>query len=110
MTDTNYNDGKWHGWNGGECPVHPETLVDIVDEEGETFSDHKAGAADWERCDMFVPIIAFRVTKEHKEPREWLIAVNARGGVVDSDAADSVFFKANYPDAIHVREVIGDDA
>lgn len=22
-----YNDGKIHGWNGGECPVHPETVV-----------------------------------------------------------------------------------
>ena len=27
---TNYNDGKWHGWNGGECPVHPKSMVDAV--------------------------------------------------------------------------------
>jgi hypothetical protein len=27
---TDYNDGKWHGWNGGECPVDPEAHVDIV--------------------------------------------------------------------------------
>ena len=27
---TSYNDGKWHGWNGGECPVHPETEVEFV--------------------------------------------------------------------------------
>jgi hypothetical protein len=27
---TDYNDGKWHGWNGGECPVDPEALVDVV--------------------------------------------------------------------------------
>ena len=24
---TDYNDGKIHGWNGGECPVHPKTKV-----------------------------------------------------------------------------------
>lgn len=24
---TNWNDGTIHGWNGGDCPVHPETLV-----------------------------------------------------------------------------------
>ena len=29
MTNT-YNDGKWHGWNGGECPVHPKTVVDYL--------------------------------------------------------------------------------
>ena len=22
--------GPWIGWNGGECPVHPETIVDFV--------------------------------------------------------------------------------
>ena len=21
-----YNDGNWHGWDGGECPVHPESV------------------------------------------------------------------------------------
>ena len=105
MTDINYNDGKWHGWNGGECPVHPETLVDIVDEEGETFSDHRAGAADWGRCDMFVPIIVFRVTKEHKEPREWwLIGPNW----TDDEEMAKAMEKDGF-EAIHVRAVIGDD-
>ncbi len=26
---TDYNDGKWHGWNGGECPVDPESIIDV---------------------------------------------------------------------------------
>ena len=30
--EPNYNDGRWHGWNGGECPVHPETVVVVVTE------------------------------------------------------------------------------
>lgn len=30
----NYNDGTIHGWNGGDCPVHPETVVKVY------FEDH----------------------------------------------------------------------
>lgn len=26
---TDYNDGKWHGWNGGECPVDPASVIDV---------------------------------------------------------------------------------
>lgn len=73
---TNYNDGNWHGWNGGECPVHPKTEVEAV-----TFSNHgasgfrqasftEAGRLFW-GSDVPYPIIAFRATKEHREPREW---------------------------------------
>ena len=25
-----YNDGGWHLWNGGECPVHSKTVVEAV--------------------------------------------------------------------------------
>ena len=24
-----YNDGNWHGWNGGECPVHPDSEIAV---------------------------------------------------------------------------------
>jgi len=63
---TNYNDGKWHGWNGGECPVHPKTRVEVsgigwVDEDVADDFDWEEGAGH--------PMVAFRVTKEYKEPR-----------------------------------------
>lgn len=32
--------GPWIGWNGGECPVHPETIVEWV-----TYDGAGAGAA-----------------------------------------------------------------
>lgn len=65
---TDYNDGKIHGWNGGECPVHPESRVITwhrnnltqSTESGEYWWDHKGTGGD---------IIAFRVTKVHREPK-----------------------------------------
>lgn len=64
---TNYNDGEWHGWNGGECPVHPETIVIAQHESRETLA---AKYFNWKTEGDF-DIIAFRVIKEHKEPREF---------------------------------------
>lgn len=69
---TNYNDGKWHGWNGGECPVHPETDIECALLQGDGRMGSFSGAAEgiyWD--DELSPVIAFRVTKEYREPREW---------------------------------------
>ena len=62
-----YNNGLWHGWNGGECPVHPFTLVECY------------GGTQWaveithpiKSCAKFrrwSEINAFRVIKEYVEP------------------------------------------
>ena len=79
---TNYNDGKWHGWNGGECPVHPESEVEGVylDEDGKPDfrSPVRDDAAifDW-AWEYAFRLIAFRVVKEHKEPREfWAVQMS----------------------------------
>lgn len=63
---TDYNDGKWHGWNGGECPVHGDSHVEYVTLNEPGISD--AGSLDWNT--EILPIIAFRVVKRHREPRE----------------------------------------
>lgn len=73
MSEVNYNDGLWHGWNGGDCPAHPETVVDLtvwVDAygSGSGLDGHtgiKAGSISWHSVN------AFRIIKEHKEPRQW---------------------------------------
>lgn len=74
---TNYNDGEWHGWNGGECPVHPDSVVQtmIRSEIGKEWDDEefKASGYRWNRCGDIGDIIAFRVVKEHKEPREFWV-------------------------------------
>lgn len=64
---TNYNDGQIHGWNGGDCPVHPETMVKFwVD--GKVDGECRAGKLRWEHKEHAGDIIAFRVVKEYVEP------------------------------------------
>jgi len=62
---TNYNDGKWHGWNGGECPVHRQSIGDLTYYDGTVYTDVKMSAFGWQEPLMF------RVTKGYKEPSEF---------------------------------------
>jgi hypothetical protein len=75
-TTTDYNDGKWHGWNGGECPVHPDTVVDVVwqnNDSGRVGIHKRNKAYIWDENNERInwpAIIAFRVVTPYKEPRE----------------------------------------
>jgi hypothetical protein len=69
---TDYNDGKWHGWNGGECPVHPRSTVEPIWLEGRQGKGSlilEAERVSW--GGKFDVPVAFRVIKEHREPRKW---------------------------------------
>lgn len=108
---TDYNDGKWHGWNGGKCPVHPKTEVDAVAmfralgcEQFQYSSVRTSGDLDWS-ADTAYPIIAFRVTKEHREPREWWICAGRAFASLESAEA----FQASgrlYDRIYQAREVL----
>lgn len=103
---TNYNDGKWHGWNGGECPVHAESITDVVYDDGYMSADDKAGeksAVRWTNGWKGRKIIAFRVIKEHKEPREFWVCYADEKVMIYSPEHDPI----EYADFgfIHVREV-----
>lgn len=88
-TTVDYNDGKWHGWNGGERPVHPETVVDCLCDESEAmYHGLLAGDVDWSTGG------AFRVIKEHKAPREFWI-----------DPTTGSISTAPVSGYIHVKEV-----
>jgi hypothetical protein len=96
-TSSNYNDGKWHGWNGGECPVYPNTVVETVWVNG----DCKKGVASrwkWRVEGQIQYMIAFRVIKEHREPREWWLQRLENGALVAG--------VTEVKGAIKVREVI----
>jgi len=95
---TNYNDGYWHGWNGGECPVHPDTVVEAVWFDIGRVIVQKEPAREfiWDGGGMVT--IAFRVVKEHKEPREFWVFINDFGDLCVTDKP--------FANAIHVREVI----
>ena len=89
---TNYNDGQWHGWNGGECPVHPESIIEVVTGGGGVIK-MAANYGAWD--DPTMQLIAFRVIKEHKGPRDFWI----------SELSGDVY-KTKAPLCIHVREVM----
>ena len=99
---TNYNDGKWHGWNGGECPVHIESVVQVSTCEGW----HTERAGNWNWDDKKTPISSFRVVTEHREPREfWIVA--ATGYAWETEALAKIAAEALVdPTIIHVREVL----
>lgn len=115
---TNYNDGKWHGWNGGECPVHPKTAVEAISADGipthEDFDPslirREAETIDWGRTagDLRAPVVAFRVIKEHREPREWWVNEYHDGVLVINSSKDEADGSAGLGRlrCIHVREVL----
>ena len=92
-----YNDGNWHGWNGGECPVHPKSMVEFVNTHAVT---------DKRKAELitFDDPLLFRVVKEHREPREWWIVDTKSGPWAFNTAREA---KAAYPGCtpIHVKEV-----
>jgi len=65
---TNYNNGQIHGWNGGECPVHPETVVNYWTREGRPYTN-KAQWVWWDHVDDSIYVIAFQVVKAYVEPK-----------------------------------------
>lgn len=62
---TDYNDGKIHGWNGGECPVHPKTVVEIRYWTGVRWS------REAEKCHWPSMRGCFRVVTPYRDPREF---------------------------------------
>jgi hypothetical protein len=110
MTDTYDKENFWFGWNGGECPVHPETEVEVMTSAGSILS-RQAGLFNWNYPDMPSTIIAFRITRLYREPRkarEWWIvyADDGLGYSVYETKFEAVQFAG---EVIHVREVLGDD-
>jgi hypothetical protein len=98
----NYNDGSWHRWGGGaKCPVHERTLVEVayIDSDGDP-DEVEMDAGQWMWNSTIEIILAFRVTKEYVEPRDfWIQPLDTGNGrIKDYNPGDSSF--------IHVREVI----
>lgn len=67
-----YNNGKWHDWNGGECPVHPKSVVEVVRGSGAEVDivvwpagDFKP--RDWTKMGLSSNIRVFRVVTPYAE-------------------------------------------
>ena len=88
---SDYNDGNWHGWNGGECPVHPKSVVSGIEQSG-TRWQAEAFANDWSSFRG-----AFRVVEVYCEPRTFWVKFYPDGPKIVHHGAAGAFM---------VREVI----
>ena len=83
---TNYNDGNWHGWNGGECPVHPKSEIEAVylmnrEADSHMIFRNTASEKSWR-----YPFL-FRVIKAYRDPREcWSYGAHIRDTEADAIA------------------------
>jgi hypothetical protein len=107
VAPVDYNDGKWHRWAGGECPVHPSSVVHatFLVGIGEPRTDSRlARMFHWGACAS--PIVAFRVTEGYVEPpkvpREFWVPKATAESFYERKPADTTRY-------IHVREVLTDD-
>ena len=95
-----YNDGKWHGWNGdAKCPVHPKSTVqtyfkqDRHDDRPALFTQigdrsFNAGNQAWDMV-MFFRVITPYI--EPPKPREFW----AYGGAIYDNFNDAVWAKVH---------------
>lgn len=99
---TDYNDGKWHGWNGVECPVHPKSLVVVLNAINGVLGERTAGITDWKSQTL----IAFRVIKPYREPREFWGVVYEDGSFLGDTKKEIIMRRCSSTSIIHLREVI----
>lgn len=116
---TKYETGVWYGWNGGKCPVHPSSTVELVlldDTHPSRPYDPLSGrevlaieaSGVWEWAPGHRQAIAFRVVKEYREPREWWLAkgVTYTHAYEDLEGAQTYERCNRGVEIIHVREVV----
>ena len=115
MSETYDNENHWYGWNGGECPVHPETRVEalVCEANGNILWQMAAKDLVWSNTVGIDPIIAFRITRlyvEPKVPREWWVNVYEQPGMMTGLYNTEVEANRNAAGKLHtcvlVREVL----
>lgn len=101
-----YVEGRWYGWNGGECPVHPKTVVDVVclnpyEICPSLYDDVTAGSWRWVNT-----TIAFRVVKHHVEPRViWVNESNGYGWPSYKTKEKAIEYASKHTTRVAVRYV-----
>ena len=110
--DTDYNDGLWHGWSKETCPVNPKSIVDVVWDVGK-----RSANRDTRPADQFYwadNIIAFRVVKQYREPRDLWHLLDSHGQVMDTFTDEGKARAATRllgcTSIVHYREVMEDEA
>ena len=115
---TDYNDGEWHEWSGGECPVHRKSTIegywrigDQTDTASAVYNLGRAGGLNFS-WDGETRLGLFRVIKPYTEPREWWTVGLHMFETPEKAQSFLESLDANYPGLgygkqpiIHVREV-----
>ena len=70
---TEYVTGQIYGWNGGKCPVHPDTQVNVWFRGQRPEFSVKADYFAWKHCDTSFQsngdIVCFQVITPYAEPK-----------------------------------------
>lgn len=53
-------------WQGGKCPVDPDTIVQVMLSNGSVVVNRRAGGFDWQRGNYGGDIVAYRVVEDKK--------------------------------------------
>ena len=59
--------GPWIKWDGGECPVPPDTLVEVKFRDGSCETGHSANCYSWLRVDFNDDIVEYRIAIEQPD-------------------------------------------
>jgi hypothetical protein len=103
---TDYNNGEIHGWNGGDCPVHPESVVEIWLRSGGGPEKQPAGFWRWKHLEEKGDIIAFRVVEQHVEPKTiWVNEYAGYDKAYKTEAAAKTHWDNATRIAVEYREV-----
>lgn len=103
-----YNDGEWHEWHGGECPVHPQSVVDVMLRDCVKPGVRLGRSWNWRHEVSIGDIVSFRVVTPYVEPepvappakrRKWWIV---GGKAFDSAREAKTVFPGSTP--IKVKE------
>lgn len=103
-TGVDYNDGNWHMWDNGACPIHPNSVIEYLWDGSSGVHHEKKVTAEVARSafrgtgeNSKYFMIAFRVITPYVEPREYWVFMNGHGDLCVSSTWRN--------DATHVREV-----
>ena len=91
---TEYVTGQIYGWNGGECPVHPETQLKIWTRNGLFCSELTilAKSCFWDHVQHDHDIVCFQVITPYAEPKVIYVNETSTGQMLahnsESEARD----------------------
>lgn len=85
----------WIEWSGGECPVPPDTLVEVLFRNGETdYTVQDAATYCWDHVKCDQDIISYRVVDDEAEPDSKPDLVNSPSHYTDGGIETIDFIEA----------------